>query len=176
MQISMRCYDAKHKGEEWVLQLGKKGARVLDEYGEVRAEFTRGEAAGSFVLPSFAQSIKHFCVPIDGQIWHFDVSKPEIQQIKSFMDHSVVAAGPAAVQAVQTQAIRNLLIGIAATIGGTVLTVGSLVMAAQQEGGGRYVVTYGLIIYGLVMVGKGIYGFVQHGKLQGMTRGRDESE
>ena len=191
----MLCCGAKHKGEAWVLQPRKKAARVAnglsrfrhtasgsgagpaerirdrcagivpfdrDEYGEVRAVFSRQEAIDSFVLPALPRGLRTNCVLVGGEIWRFDVEKP-------YMDRSFIAASPAAVQAVQFHALHNLLLGGGALLLGLAVTLGSLIMAHQNEGGGAYVVTAGLI-----MVCNGTYGFVEHGWLQGIARGREE--
>jgi hypothetical protein len=165
----MRCCHLKHKGEAWTLELGDKGAEVRDASGAVRAQFTREEAAGEFLRPSFSESVKQFRVPVDGELWYFDVAKDGLKQIKAYIDQTVVAAGPEAVVAVRNAAVRDTLIGLACVVGGTALTLGSFFAA---DDGGGFVVTYGLILAGLVMAGKGVYGFLRYGKLKKMTQGQ----
>jgi hypothetical protein len=166
----MRCCHRKHKGERWVLDLGDEDAEVRDASRDVRAQFTHEEAAGKFLLPSFSESIKQFRVPIDGELWYFDVEKSDLKEIKTYINQAVVAAGPEAVAAVRNVAIRDSLIGLACVAAGVGLTALSFVQAAQNPQEGRYVVTYGLILGGLVMLGKGVYGFVRYGQLKKMSR------
>ncbi len=137
MQVPMRCCHLKHKGEAWVLDLGAEGAEVRDASGDVRAQFTREEAAESFLLPSFSESIKQFRVPVDGELWYFDVAKNDLKEIKAYINQAVVAAGPEAVVAVRNRAIRDGLIGLGGVAAGVALTLGSFFNAAQNPVGGR---------------------------------------
>jgi hypothetical protein len=173
--VQMRCCHLKHKGEMWTLDLTEDGAVVQDAGSNVRAEFTREEAAESFLFPSFSESIKQFRIPIEGELWYFDVAKEDLKQIKSFVDQAVVAVGPEAVGAVRNTAIRDTLIGIGGVIGGTVLTLGSFFKAAENADGGEYIVTYGLILVGLIAIGKGIYGFVRYGQLKQLSLSHSEA-
>jgi hypothetical protein len=170
----MRCCHLKHKGEAWVLDLGDEGALVRDASGRVRAQFTREEAAGAFLLPSFSESIKQFRLPVDGEIWFFDVAKNDLKEIKTYINEAVVAAGPEAVLAVRNTAIRDALIGLACIIAGVGLTVWSYIRATQNPEDSGYVVTYGLVLVGLVMLGKGVYGFVRYGQLKKMSQDQAE--
>jgi hypothetical protein len=169
----MRCCHLKHKGESWTLDLGDEGAAIRDAAGKVRAEFAREEAAEQFLLPSFSESVKQFRAPVEGELWYFDVARDGLKEIKACLDQSVVAAGPEAMKAIRNRAIRETLIGSAGVIGGTALTVGSYLHAAQNPGGGEYYVTYGLILFGLVLLGKGIYGFLRYGQLQKLAQARE---
>ena len=99
-------------------------------------------------------------------MWHFDVDRSDLQEIKAYLDESVVAAGPEAVRAVGNRALRDLLLGVGAVVLGIVVTVASFLNAAQNPEGGRYYITFGLIVFGLVLFGKGVYGFVRHSHLQ----------
>lgn len=175
MQVQMRCCHLKHKGEVWTLDLGDNRAEIRDSGENVRAEYTREEAAEQFLMPSFSESIKQFRAPIDGEIWYFDVARPDLKQIKAFIDQAMVAAGPEAVRAVRNHAIRDTLIGLAAVSIGGALTIGSYLQAAQDPNGGEYVVTYGAVLFGLVMIGKGIYGFMRHGQLQTLSQKPQDS-
>jgi hypothetical protein len=175
VKLDLRCCHRKHEGEVWTLVLQNDYAEVLDEEGEVRAKYERGDTPEHLLLPSFSESIKQFRAQIDGEMWYFDAAKRDLAEIKTYLDESVVAAGPEAVRAIRNRALRDLLIGIAAVVVGIGVTVASY-LAAENAEDGRFYVTYGAVIFGLVMVGKGIWGFVQHGKLQKMLQEREEEE
>lgn len=59
------------------------------------------------------------------------------------------------------QYFKHLLIGAAMFIGGAIITVGTYMLAALSEGGGHFVITYGLMFAGLIDVLYGIAGWVQ---------------
>jgi hypothetical protein len=166
----MRCCHLEHKGEAWTLDLGDDRAEIRDAAGNVRGEYTPTEAAEQFLLPIFSESVKQFRALIDGELWYFDVPRDGLQQIKAYRDRAVVTVGPEAVRAVRNQALRDSLIGLGGVVAGVVLTVGSFLRAAQNPDGGGYVITYGLILFGLVMLGKGVYGFLRYGQLQKLSQ------
>lgn len=170
MLVQMTCCHLKHKNEVWTLDLNDDGAQILDASGDVRAQFTRDQAAGQFLLPSFSESVKQFRAPIDGELWYFNVARDDLKQIKAYIDQAVVAAGPEAVSAVRNRAIRDALIGVGGVGLGVALSVGSYLHAAEDPQGGEYVVTWGLVLFGLVMIGKGIYGFLRFRQLQKLSQ------
>ncbi len=94
-------------------------------------------------------------------------------ELKSFTiaanDQLTAAAGPEAVRAVRNRAIRDALIGAACAIGGVALTVGGYMEAAQKPGGGEFKVAYGLVLFGLVMLGKGVYSYLQYQQIQRLS-------
>jgi hypothetical protein len=171
----MRCCHREHKGEVWTLDLGADGATVQDARRAVRGEYGRAEVAEQFRLPSFSESVKQLRIPIDGELWYFDVARADLKEIKAYLDQAVVAAGPEAVRAVRNRALRDTVIGAGVFVAGVALTVGSYLRAAQNPAGGQYVVTYGLILVGLVMVGKGVYGLVRYGRLQKLAQEHEDT-
>ncbi len=170
MPIAMNCCHVKHKGETWTLDLVDDKAEVRDAGGQVRASFTLQEAAGQFQLPSFSDSVKQFRVPVDSELWYFDVAKPDLKEIKAYIDRAVVAAGPEAIEAVRTAALRDFLIGAGCAVLGVGITVAGYMQAAHQEEGGKFKITYGLVIFGLVMLGKDAYRFMRYGNLRKMAQ------
>jgi hypothetical protein len=170
--VEMRCCHVKHKGEIWHLDLGGEGATIRDAAGNVRAEFTPEQAAAAFTLPSFSESIKQFRAPINGEEWYFDVGKEGLKEIRAFMDAGVVAAGPEALKSLRSKAIRDLLVGAAMAVGGAVLSVMSFQQAANNPQGGTYYVTYGLVIAGLVALGRGGYQLSRHNRLKQIAEQR----
>jgi hypothetical protein len=175
MPVQLRCVDKGHQGELWTLNLGDNVV-VRNPAGEVAGEFEAAEAGDCFQLPSFSESIKYFGVLLGDKVWCFDVSKGDLKEIKTFLNRTVAAAGPEAVLAVRNRAIRDVLIGAACVVGGGVLTVGSFLAAANQPEGGQYTVTYGLILFGLIMLGKGAYGFVRYGKVKQLAQESADSQ
>jgi hypothetical protein len=169
MSIRLRCLHKDHKDETWKLDLDGDPVTLKDESGTVVWEMPANVAITQFQMPSFSESIKYFGILFGKEIRQFDVSKEGLKEIKTFLNKSVLAAGPEAVAAVRTKAIRDLLLGAACAIGGVVLTVGSYTAAAQKPEGGKYTVTYGLVIFGLIMLGRGVYGFVRHNQLKSLA-------
>ncbi|HEY7327673.1 MAG TPA: hypothetical protein VH592_08540 [Gemmataceae bacterium] len=166
----MKCCHREHKNEVWTLDLGDDAAEIRDAGGNVRAQFTRDQAAGQFLLPSFSESIKQFRAPIEGELWYFDVARGDLKQIKTYIDQAVVASGPEAMRTVRNHALRDMLIGIGAFGIGTFLTVGSYLHAAQNPEGGEYFISYGAVLFGLIMIGKGVYGLIRYRQLQKLSQ------
>jgi hypothetical protein len=165
----MKCCHLKHKNEVCTLDLNDDGAQIRDAAGNVRAQFTRDQAA-QFLLPSFSETVKQFRAPVDGELWYFNVARDDLKQIKAHIEQAVVAAGPEAVSTVRNRAIRDALIGLGSVGLGVALTVGSDSHAGQDPQGGEYFVTLGLVLFGLVMIGKGVYGFLRYRQLQKLSQ------
>lgn len=169
MSVRIRCVDKDCKGQEWTLELGADKVVVRDASGRTVGEFPPADAASRFQMPSFSDNIKYFGITLGDQIRRFDITKDGLREIKAFNNRLVASAGPEAVRSVRSKAIRDSLIGAACAIGGVVLTIGSYLSAANNPEGGRYTVTYGLVIFGLVMLGKGAYGFSQYGQIKRLS-------
>jgi hypothetical protein len=162
----MRCVDNKRKGELWTLDLDDRKAVVRGPAGDLVGEFLPEDGVEHFQMPSFSESIKYFGVLLRGELHRFDVAKSDLKQIQLFINRTIAAAGPEAIQAVRNKALRDTLIGAACIVVGVVLSVGSFLAVADKPEEGTYYVVYGLPFFGLIMVGKGIYGFIQHGHLK----------
>jgi uncharacterized membrane protein YvbJ len=57
------------------------------------------------------------------------------------------------------QSMRTMFIGLAMLVIGIAITVGTYAMASSSSGGGRYVVTWGLIVFGGFRFFQGLIGW-----------------
>ena len=169
MAVQLRCVDRDRKGEMWSLDLGSERVVVQDASGTPVAEFTPEEAVGHFQMPSFSENVKYFGIALGDAIHRFDVPKDGLKEIKALINRSILSAGPEAVLSIRNRAIRDTVIGAACSVGGIVLSVGSYQAAANNPEGGKYTVTYGLILFGIAMLCKGIYGLIQYGQVRGLA-------
>ncbi len=165
MAISLRCVDRDLKGETWSMEIGDT-VTVRDAAGKAVAEFTPQEAPAHFQMPSFSANIKYFAIALGDSMRRFDVSRDGLREIQALSHRAVASAGPEAMRAVKMRAIRDIALGLACAILGGVLTVGSYMSAANQPGGGKYTITYGVVLFGLVVLARGIYGLIQHGRIE----------
>lgn len=169
MAIQMTCVDKDAKNEQWSLDLDGETVTVRNAAGETAAEYTHDIAAEQFRMPSFSESIKYLGINMGDGMRQFQVDKAGIKQIEQYLLAYVVAAGPEAVNAMKNVAIRDTIIGVALAIVGVVITVMSYQAAANNPEGGSYTITYGLVLFGLIMFGKGIYGFIQWSQMKSMA-------
>src|SRR3954465_15323405 len=58
------------------------------------------------------------------------------------------------------QSLKTMLVGLVMMVVGIAITAGTYAAAASSRGGGRYVVTWGLIIFGGFRFFKGLIGWV----------------
>jgi uncharacterized membrane protein YvbJ len=58
------------------------------------------------------------------------------------------------------QSLKTMLIGLAMLVVGIAITVGTYAAASSSSGGGRYVITWGLIIFGGFRFFQGLIGWV----------------
>ena len=169
MTIQLRCVDKDRLNEIWTLDLDEDKAVFTDAGGVVVAALDPEEAVSLFRMPSFSESIKYFGLRTETGLRQFNFNKADLKQIKHFVNRTIAAAGPEAVAAVKRKAIRDLLIGGACVAGGIVVSVLAYVDAASNPEGGRYAIFYGVVFFGLIMVGKSIVGFKQYARLNSMT-------
>jgi hypothetical protein len=142
---------------------------VRDASGASVAEFTPEEAVGHFQLPSFSENVKYFGIALGNSVRRFDVSRDGLQEIKGLINRLIHAAGPEAMLEIRNRAIRNMLLGIACAVGGVALSAASYRTAANKPEGGKYTVTYGLVFFGVAMLCKGIYGFMQYNQVRSLA-------
>jgi hypothetical protein len=57
---------------------------------------------------------------------------------------------------------RRMVYGVLWTVGGTVVTVGTLLSAASRSGGGTYFIAWGAIIFGIVDFIRGLVGWLKY--------------
>jgi hypothetical protein len=57
---------------------------------------------------------------------------------------------------------RHMLYGILWALGGTIITGATFIAAASRPSGGRYIVAYGAIIFGIVDFFRGLFGWLKH--------------
>lgn len=58
--------------------------------------------------------------------------------------------------------VRAMFIGAGMFVLGIAVTVGSLALASMGSGGGRYVITYGLVIFGGINFFRGLVGWLNN--------------
>jgi hypothetical protein len=166
--IDLICVNKALRGQCWELDLDGEQAVFLNTDGDVVAEVGPEQALALFQMPSFSESIKYFGLRTEDGILQFEVSKEALKQIKLFVNRTIASAGPEAVAAVRNKAIRDTVIGIAAVVGGLGVTAYGYLAAAMSPGGGKYTVFWGIVLLGVIMIGKGIYGFRQHALLKSL--------
>ena len=121
-------------------------------------------------MPSFSENIKYFAILLDGTFHRFEVSKQDLRAIQALINRTIVSQGPEAIRSVKNRAIRDTLLGVLSVVVGVALTLGSYMAAAKKPEGGTYIINYGLILFGLVALGKGIYGFMNYRALRRLSR------
>src|SRR5436305_1408052 len=115
------------KGEEWTLAATEEGLVLADVQGKEVTFVPNDQAPLRIQFPSFWASVTYLTVLDEGGGMHlFEPKKETLAQVRALVLHCQAQAGPAAVAAVQHTAVRDLVIGAAPFVLGTVLTVGSV--------------------------------------------------
>jgi hypothetical protein len=158
--------EAKKGGETWQLELEPEEARLSDPTRNLVARIPRGAAEQRILLPSFSENRSKISVLTDdNKLVSFNPDKPAIAEIKSYFNAALAAAGPEAIAALRGKAIRDLAIGVIAAAAGIGLTVLSYLHPTEKDGTSKSTVFYGLVIFGLIMVGRGIMNLSRAGKV-----------
>jgi hypothetical protein len=155
-------------GDLWTLDLGEDALRLLDPQGAVTSEFPRAEADRRILLPSFSENRKAiwFLAAAD-RVVHLNPDKPAVAAIKDYLNQSIALAGPEAIADLKKKGYRDLAIGAVSTVAGVVVTAVSLAHPSPSaDGQGKSTIMYGLILFGLIMVGRGIAALIRASKIQ----------
>mgnify|MGYP006301234393 CR=1 FL=1 len=154
MRIEMVCRDKPFKKVPCALVLQDGSAELTAEDGSVLFNGSYHELDLVSQFPSFSQSIKYFGVQHDGRVLGFDVPKADIQAIRSELDGQIIAADPEAAQRIARKGKLLMFGGIAMIVAGPVMSLLSYQALAAR--GGTYYIWYGISIFGIVILGRGI--------------------
>lgn len=165
--LRAKCMSKPHKGTDWHFRLDpiEITLSLITPDGQAVAEFTPAQAAETFRFPSFSQSTKYLAVPVGETHLEFDLAKREMGEVRSFVDLNTLASGPEGIAKLRMKGYRDIAIGLGAIVLGVGLTVMSYMAAASNPNGGKYWVTYGFVIYGLISAGRGVYHLNHAAKL-----------
>ena len=158
------------KGETgtWRLSLGDDQSRLFDPQGNLVTEFAKAAAEQKILLPSFSENRKNISIWVSNdKIILFQPDKEALAAIKGYFNSALAGAGPEAIAVLKRSGYRNLAIGVIATIAGVGLTVGSMMFPTKDANGQeKSVITYGLVIFGLIQTGRGVMALMRAGKIQ----------
>ncbi|MBC7772445.1 MAG: hypothetical protein H7210_08120 [Pyrinomonadaceae bacterium] len=141
------------KGEIWTLELTQEDATLRDQSGEVREVFSPEDAARSWLMPGFTGS-RSLKLPIEAGQVAFECRKAGLTHLRRFLRRGIILAGPEAVRWYRNRAIRELVIGVVLFVVGTAVTIASFL---GQPSTGNGTVFYGLMLAGLIEIGRGMY-------------------
>ena len=167
--IELHGVGKENKGKSWVLDLTDQAAVLSTQEGQEIQRFAREQAGEQFLLPHFGGEIKHFTIDLGERKAQFKVSRQGLKAIRGFLLQSIADMGPEAVDAMKSAAIRNIAIGIGASAVGIGITVAGYMAAASAPQGGRYMVFYGLILWGVFMLFRGFSLFGTYRRLMRET-------
>jgi hypothetical protein len=155
-----------HEGEVWELHRTATGFALRDGDGEVAATFPDAEAVHRFRFPSFWASVPFLEIQtLDGLTHRFKPDKEIMPTVRSWVDEAVGRDPTAAAAALRGKAGRSLGIGALLLVAGLAITAATYAHAVARPGGGTYVVTTGLIAFGVLGVGRGLYWYAKAGKI-----------
>lgn len=164
--LHIHCVTKGLQGSVWTLRFEDSGSLTLyDPQSLVVCRISPQDAQRAIRLPSFSQSIKYLGIVLpDGAMLEFKAEPELMRLIKAFVDRSLVnAGGPAAIAAMRRSGYLELFGGIGLAILGIVVTVVGYMAASTQ--GGRYYVTWGLVLWGFVMACRGGSKLARAGRL-----------
>jgi hypothetical protein len=135
---------------------------LTDSEGAARASFSRAEAEARFVLPSFWESIKDLGVRGDtGDVVWFVPDGESVARIKTYLHGALAAQGRAAISAVRRRGWLLVLAGVGITALAVSVMVASMARAFGNPEGGKYYVTIGGIVFGLLVLSRGVAALVK---------------
>jgi hypothetical protein len=171
-KLSLRCKDKRFAKGDWLLALDEVGGALTDPEGATRANFSRAEAAARFVLPSFWESVKDLGVRADsGDVVWFVPDRESVARVQSYLYGALGTQGPAAIRALRIKGWLLVLAGIGVTLVAVLVMVGSMARAFGNPEGGKYYVTIGAAVFGLIVLSRGIVALTKASRAE---RGPEE--
>jgi hypothetical protein len=162
--VQLQCVTKPHKGTVWWLRLTDDGQAVLFDPAQVVVRAVGAHEAGAaFRMPSFGQSIKYFGVYVNGGLIEFSAQKTDMQAIQAFLDQGVLAGGTDGVAKLRNQGYRDIVVGGVLTVAGVGVTVLSYMAVSSR--GGRYYLTWGVVLWGLITFFRGVGKVGRAGRL-----------
>jgi hypothetical protein len=112
------------RGESWVLRLGEDKVVLFDADDQKVLTFPTRDADQRFKLPSFWESVKELgVVKGDGTELWFRPEAKAVAAVRDFLDWSLAAQGPEALQALRLKGWLMLLGGVALVVVGVVAVI-----------------------------------------------------
>lgn len=156
MRIEMNCRSKPYADQIFTLISEGSDLRIIDPSGNAVLQGVIADIAPLLRFPSFSDSIKHFAILVEQRILEFDLTSNEVKSIRDLVDRALAAHDPAFVSKLRKKAMTAVVIGIIAIVAGPAASIMSYLQASQGVGSGRYFIYYGLPIFGLAMLAKGL--------------------
>jgi hypothetical protein len=157
------------RGQLWSMEWDPDFVIVRDAAGTVVWQAPPQDAVQSFRMPSFSDSIKYFGIQIGSELHEFELAREDLQRMKDFLDGAIATSGPDAVRSIRKKAIRDLVIGALLTLIGAATSAMLLAKVVELKGRGPGRLTFGCLIFGVIMLSKGIYGLRQHRRVEALA-------
>lgn len=135
------------------VQLSMAGDRLILEgvKDEGPLEVSPDEAA-SIALPSFIRSQPHLVIPTEDSTYRFQISKPDAEELRVFVERLLVERQPDRIEAMYRSGASILGTGAWLTCVGIVLAVASLALLSFLP---VTVIVYGIPVTGIAMMAYG---------------------
>jgi hypothetical protein len=161
----------------WVLELTAKRVRLYDDRDENVGSWSARNGVDRFLMPSFWGSRKSFGIYLGGdETIEFKPHSVKLKKIKDYADRIHVRKYPNAPS-------RALAIGGSMAAGGLLMMLVAIAVwiwtyerAANNPGGGRYLVWTGGILVGLSIACRGVYKLFEFSKWKRLLREAEEED
>ena len=166
MQFQMKCRTKPYQGQVFTLTSEGSNLRIVDPSGKEIIRIDPADMSKLLRFPSFSDSIKYFGVWLGNGLVEFELASGEIKIVRTFVDQTSAKQNPEFAAKLRVKSIGMIVGGIAAMIAGPLASVLSYQNASQGVDNGRYFIYYGLPIFGLAILVKGIVGLCRVSALQ----------
>jgi hypothetical protein len=172
--VRLTCAQKPYKGETWLLKRIRKGLVLVDEDDRAVTLIPTGQVGLRIHFPSFWASRSNVVITGDrGEEYHFEPKGKTIANVRALVDDCAEADPAATASAYRRSAIRDLLIGGGAFALGLIITCASFFFANPKGG---FALMIGLLVSGLVEIGRGIYFAIKASQHRAVPDADDEAE
>ena len=165
--VDLKLTPTRGERMPWTLVLSREGVRLFDPSGKLISKFRSEDSDIAFPHSSFwMRRTQLRILGNDGTFYDFIAQKGTIREIQAYLDTSLNQGSIPAIGAFRKRRYRQLAFGSASAIAGTALTARGYLSASSSPQGGMYLIFWGLILYGLVDMWRGISGILKAEAIQ----------
>jgi hypothetical protein len=164
-----RPEETARRGQPWQLALEDRAVRLLDREGREVVVFPREEAEYVFQIPGIFQvdDFRNLGLATAEETFWFRPDRDAIRQFQAYLDESLVLQGPDAIDAYQSRARREFVVGLMGLIGGPLAAYyGFQLLGSWHIHGKLAVLPIAFAVIGLLQFGRGCRAMLRVSRLR----------
>jgi hypothetical protein len=164
-----RPEETARQGQPWQLVLDVRTVRLLDLEGREVVVFPREEAERVFQIPGMFQDMdnRNLGLATAEETFWFQPDRDAIRQLEAYLDETLVLQGPDAIEAYQSRARREFVVGVMGLFGGPLAAYyGFLLLGSWHIPGKLALLPIAIALIGFSQFGRGCRSMLRVSRLR----------